>query len=93
MEEVSEIEVIQMEDNATVAPAAETTTVSSTDAPQDSAVLHTTPVTPEVNAAPFDEEEVTFHKVFPYVWTVASFFYLAQYLECQSNDGFNATRP
>ncbi|GJJ73473.1 hypothetical protein EMPS_05831 [Entomortierella parvispora] len=62
MEEVSEIEVIQMEDNGTVAPAADTTTVNSADALQDSAVLPTTPVTPEVIAGPFDEEEVTFHK-------------------------------
>ncbi|KAG0054542.1 hypothetical protein BGZ83_011042 [Gryganskiella cystojenkinii] len=65
MEEVSEIEVIQMEDNGTVAPAAETVTVETkTDAPQDSAVLPAAPATPEVIAVsvPFADEEVTFHK-------------------------------
>lgn len=68
MEEVSETEVIQMEDSATVAPATATTAsetnsvLVSTDA-QDSAVLTALPVTPEPVSVPFVDEEVTFHKV------------------------------
>ena len=65
MEEVSEIEVIEMEDNATVVTPTETSSVNSAAAvPQDAAVLPAAPATPEVIPLPFVDEEVTFHKVF-----------------------------
>ena len=65
MEEVSEIEVIQMEDSQIVVPASsalvDATSTASTAA--NSAVLPTATSAPGVVAEHFDDEEITFHKV------------------------------
>ncbi|KAG0319490.1 hypothetical protein BGZ99_005079 [Dissophora globulifera] len=77
MEELSEVEVIQMEDSQIVVPAtstlievgdapntAATTTAHSAhgDHMEQSAVLPTTASPPKAPTGPFDDEEVTFHK-------------------------------
>ncbi|KAF8935271.1 carotenoid oxygenase [Dissophora ornata] len=67
MEEVSEIEVIQMEDSQILVPASSTlveaaTTATATATTATSAALPAATSAPGVVTGPFDDEEVTFHK-------------------------------